>query len=377
MQQPPARAERGRKGYLDWLRGVGVLIMIEAHTLDSWTRLGDRVRPAYKWALVLGGFGAPIFLFLAGVALALAYGSRRRRGMSEPEATRRSWRRGLEVFALAFLFRLQSLVISGGGLRAFLKVDILNVMGLAMVVTAALWWAGRTWRGRTFALVAATVLAAMLTPIVRETSILDVLPPVVDAYLRPEAGRSTFTIFPWAGFLFAGAVAGLWLDSGTREQEGHRNLALLAAGSAIGVSAYVASYLPPIYAHTSYWTSSPTFFFVRLGILLVLVPGAFAWSRASEGWWRGWSPLQDFGVSSLFVYWIHVEMVYGVLSAPIHRALSFEQVLVAMGLFAGLLFALVMAKKRLGSRSTRGSERGQRPGQKATVFAQLRARPAP
>ena len=34
------------------------------------------------------------------------------------------------------------------------------------------------------------------------------------------------------------------------------------------------------------------------------------------------SALQEFGRSSLFVYWIHVEMVYGIFSAPIHRRLS-------------------------------------------------------
>ena len=27
-----------RRGYIDWLRGISVLIMIEAHTLDAWTR---------------------------------------------------------------------------------------------------------------------------------------------------------------------------------------------------------------------------------------------------------------------------------------------------------------------------------------------------
>jgi peptidoglycan/LPS O-acetylase OafA/YrhL len=27
-----------RRAYLDWLRGVAVLIMVEAHTLDSWTQ---------------------------------------------------------------------------------------------------------------------------------------------------------------------------------------------------------------------------------------------------------------------------------------------------------------------------------------------------
>jgi uncharacterized membrane protein len=33
---------RLRRGYLDWLRGLAVLIMIETHVLDSWTRFPDR-----------------------------------------------------------------------------------------------------------------------------------------------------------------------------------------------------------------------------------------------------------------------------------------------------------------------------------------------
>ena len=29
-----------RREHLDWLRGVAVLLMIDAHLIDSWTRLG-------------------------------------------------------------------------------------------------------------------------------------------------------------------------------------------------------------------------------------------------------------------------------------------------------------------------------------------------
>jgi uncharacterized membrane protein len=36
----------GRRAYLDWLRGVAVLIMVEAHTFDSWTAPVDRNGPA-------------------------------------------------------------------------------------------------------------------------------------------------------------------------------------------------------------------------------------------------------------------------------------------------------------------------------------------
>ena len=79
-------AGAGRRGYLDWLRGVSVLIMIEAHTLDAWTRLDARHNSTYGWAMIVAGFAAPAFLFLAGIALALAAGSRLRRGNSATEA---------------------------------------------------------------------------------------------------------------------------------------------------------------------------------------------------------------------------------------------------------------------------------------------------
>ena len=347
------RGSTERRAYLDWLRGVGVLIMIEAHTLDSWTRLADRSRPSYRWAIVLGGFGAPIFLFLAGVAMVLAINARERRGMSASEAGRRATRRGWEVFGLAFLFRLQSLVISGGGMRAYLKVDILNVMGVSMLVAAGLLRVCRTTASRVSALAVALLVAAMLTPPVRSAVWLDWLPDPVEAYLRPTPGRTTFTLFPWAGFLFAGSLVGVFLDrKGTAETR--RNLVLLATGVGIAAAGYAASYLPPIYSETSYWTSSPTFFFVRLGLITSLVPCAYAWSRVRMSGW-GRSPLQEFGLASLFVYWIHVEMVYGVVSTPLHRALSFGQAVAAMVVFSLFLFWLVRLKQRWTS--TRAGEK--------------------
>ena len=342
-----------RRRYLDWLRGVAVLIMIEAHTLDAWTRAADRERGAYKWALIAGGIGAPIFLFLAGIALALAAGARRRKGLTEREVTSRALRRGLQIFAFAFLFRLQSMVISGGSLESILKVDILNVLGLAMIGGAVLWALGRGSVSRAVLLSGAAVALAMFTPPIRSSAIVGLLPDPIEWYLRPSPGRTTFSLFPWAGFLLAGGAVGVWLDAThTREKERSVLLALGAIGAALTAGAYYASFLPPIYAQTEFWTTSPTFFFLRLGILIAALPVAYAWNEAPRpagGWW-GWSPVQEFGIASLFVYWIHVEMVYGIPSAAIHRRLSFEQALVALALFTLFLFALVKLKERLWDR---------------------------
>jgi len=335
-----------RRQYLDWLRGIAVLIMIEAHTIDSWTRVADRTGPLYAWGLIIGGFGAPMFLLLAGIALALAARSRLRTGLTSSEVAARAQRRGWQIFGLAFLFRLQSWLISGGVLsQVLLKVDILNIMGPSMIAAAWLWRIGRSDRARALLFVVVTIAAAMLTPMIRESVVLGALPDPIEWYLRPSPGRTTFTLFPWAGFLLAGVAIGLWVDRAqTPEVEQRVTIQLGLIGVTVAMAGYFASLLPPIYRETSFWTSSPTFFFFRLGILVALLPVGYVWTRA----WRGWSPVQEFGVASLFVYWVHVEMVYGVPSAAIHRRLDLAEWAVAWIAFSTFLFGLVRLKQWLG-----------------------------
>jgi len=89
---------RLRRGYLDWMRGMAVLVMIEAHVIDSWTRLADRHTWQFGWSMILGGFGAPLFLYLAGLSVALSAGSKLRRTGDAAAAARFVMRRGLWVF---------------------------------------------------------------------------------------------------------------------------------------------------------------------------------------------------------------------------------------------------------------------------------------
>ena len=337
-----------RLPHLDWLRGMAVLIMIEGHTLDAWTRVADKKSSVYQWATIVAGFGAPYFLFLAGVALMLAAGARLRRGRTVSEVTRSALRRGAWILALAFLFRLQSFLISGGTFpRALLKVDILNIMGVSMLAGSVGLALATTFRRRLLVFVTVTVAVAMATPLIRTTPLLDWLPDSLEAYLRPRPGFTTFTLFPWAAFFTAGCVVGAWIDA--RPGDVPRTHWWLAAiGVAVGLGAYAASFLPPLYREVSFWTSSPTFFFLRLGILMTSVAFAYALSRA----WKG-EALQEFGRASLFVYWIHVELVYGVLSAPIHRRLPLAAAIAAFVAFSLAMFGLVRLKTAVQGRPTK------------------------
>ncbi|HUQ86099.1 MAG TPA: heparan-alpha-glucosaminide N-acetyltransferase domain-containing protein [Vicinamibacterales bacterium] len=350
----PIRA--GRKAYLDWLRGVAVVIMVTAHVTDSWTRLEDHTRTLYMYTVFIAGLAAPLFLFLAGLTLAMAACSRALR-VGHSEAAAQTRKRALQIFALAFLFRLQSQLLGWGPLINFLKVDILNVMGIAMIAGAIMWGlsSNRIVRIALFAI--ATTAIAMTTPLVREAGVLAALPDAIEAYIRPMPGRTTFALFPWSGFLLAGAIAGeLVFAARTESQERRLQASLLAAGLAGAVVAHEFSFRTSIYPVANFWTSSPTFFFIRLGFCTALVPIAraveafhgFVRSRLGDRLPPG-SPglvVTTLGRSSLFVYWIHVEMAYGAVSLPLKHALPLEISLIATVALLALLYQITKWKDR-------------------------------
>ena len=317
--------------------------MVGAHVTDAWTREADRHDGRYFNQVFLNGLAAPLFLMLAGVALAMAAESRSRR-LGAAEAARSVETRGWQVFGLAFLFRIQSQLLGWGPFVNLLKVDILNVMGPAMVVAAWLWRLARTRTARVWTFAIAAAACTFVTPLLRDAVWLDPVPDPLEWYIRPVPGRTTFTLFPWAGFLMAGALAGELLDAArTREQERwlHASLALAAL---VGIAGgYAASFLPSIYSNAQFWTSSPTFFFIRLGIVIAAIPVA---------WLIGltWEPLVIMGRSSLFVYWIHVEMAYGGVSIFLKRKLPLEWSLVGTAALCVLLYFLVRWKNRFMSR---------------------------
>ena len=324
--------------------------MIEWHTADAWTRAADRGSAAFGRALILGGFAAPLFLWLAGLGVALSAAR-----ITENENRRAAMlaivRRGLEIFILAFLFRLQAFILTPGSyLVTIFRVDILNVMGPAIVLTGLMWAFGG--RGKSLMPCAAYAVAAagmaLVTPAIRIAPVVDLLPEGLQWYIRPKGDLTNFTMFPWAGFVFAGAACGVLLAA-TRQMRTERRLQAAFAISGIALVAlgdYLATQ-PTIYRESSFWTTSPTWFAMRVGILMIAVAALYACGELAMRWNVTIPALERIGRSSLFIYWIHVELVYGYATWLLRGRLPVWGSIVACLLFSALMYRAVVVRDRV------------------------------
>jgi uncharacterized membrane protein len=349
----PVTRPRARRPYIDWLRGVAVVTMILAHTTDSWTRPADRSQHLYYLVVKISGMAAPLFLFLAGLAVALSASAKARKTGEVAEAAAAVRRRGWEILGLGLLFRLQSWVLGlfHAPMASMLKVDILNVMGIAMAGAATVWGLCRRPAGRVAAFAAIALATSLATPLIRDASWPALLPDAVEWYLRPPPGRSWFALFPWAGLLFAGGAIGVLVDQAADpDAERRLNQAFVFGGGALFALAWYGSYWPSIYAHSSFWTTSPSYFLMRVGLMTLMLGGAYHWLRRPTS--GHWSPMLVFGDSSLFVYWVHVELAYGGATMFLQRKLPFWWCIAAFVLFTTCMLGLTLVKNRAAARWT-------------------------
>src|SRR5262249_16098965 len=95
-----------------------------------------------------------------------------------------------------------------------------------------------------------------------------------------------------------------------------------------------------IYAVYDYWHTSPSFFLLRVGLLLMMLFACYAWCRCGLGS-PGFSPLIQLGQTSLLDYWVHLEFVYGRFSILPKKSLGIG--LASLGLLTIFLMMLALS----------------------------------
>ena len=293
-----------RRLYIDWMRAVAVLCMIEHHTFDAFLLPALRGSRPDRFFRFMGGVAAPAFLFLAGLAVVLMLERR-------PD-WRKAARRGLWILLGAYLFRFQEWALWFGAARLsdLLRLDILNVIGVALVLVALVWGAFRKLvpSAAFVAFAALALVVALVTPALWAAPLAG-LPVLLADYLRGRSEHALFPLFPWLAHAFAGAAVGVLIArSKLDEALFMRRLALGAA--AVAALTLALDALPvQLFAQGDWWSTSPAYFLLRTCSNVLLLCACWLVERRVQPASAGL--MARLGRHSLIIYWVHIEVVYG------------------------------------------------------------------
>jgi uncharacterized membrane protein len=333
------KASTYRLQYLDWLRGLGAVIMLQGHCFDAFTKPSLRQSGPYTLSQFVGGMPPAIFLFLTGVTLSFLMDSSERKGVGPTGRVITAFSRSGYLFFLAFAFRLQLFVFSfPADWHDLFRVDILNCMGFAIAVMSVMALFKTAERVRLCAVLGLAI--ALAAPLVSQLD-LPKLHWMVRSYIVPD--YRYFSFFPWAAFLAFGMSAGSAIRAVPQEAtERVMQWVALVGGSLILICQYCANLPYNIYPKSEFWLNSPAQVLTKLGVTLLILSFAFLWTRygASEGW----SWIRQFGTTSLLVYWVHIELVYGRWLWFLKNNLTVLQTVISAIAIIGLMLALSTAK---------------------------------
>ncbi len=354
-------AEKTRKLWLDWQRGLAVLYMIEWHTYDAWRADAVALGRAHELVALVGGLAAPSFLYMAGMSQLLADAAAERKSVAPGERRARAVRRALWLLGVAYAFRLAEYLLGGayrvpGGWLGIFKVDVLNVIAVSLLAGALL-TAGRSPRTQVVLAAGAACAVALLAPVVAGWG--HAPSRLLDYLYTADWKRGIFHLFPWAAFVLAGSALGrlAWKDP--------RPLLWIGMGAALFAGGWLAErFSPPFYAHQDFWRTSPLWLAMRLG-LVVATSGALQLLPASADRWLSW--LRTLGRHSLLGYFVSVELPYGALSAGLHKRLGMGTALLGVGVMIVLTWAASAAADRYDAWKARRARRAAPPATAPTA----------
>ena len=329
--------------FLDWTRGLAAAVMLQGHTFHSFSRNDLREQSAYVLSQFFGGIAPAIFLCLTGVTFAFLMERNERRGLPLSRRWIEALKRSRYLLLIAVLFRLQLWVFAWGksDWHDLFKVDVLNLMGVSMLLFSPLALLPLAERARTSAV--AGVLIACASPIM---SVVDLswMHPFLSAYLIPS--YNTFSFFPWGAYIAFGIAGGTMLKA-CRPEHLDRFMqwgALIGFGMVI-CSQYFSNLPYTLYTKSEFWLNSPGLVFIKLGVVLLVSAFAFLWSE--RAWGMSWSWVRQLGTASLLVYWVHIELVYGRWFGSSKEKLDTWGCLVASALIMMLMVSLAFIKSWL------------------------------
>src|SRR3990172_11055461 len=211
----------GRLEYLDLIRGLFILVMVEGHTLRALLSPEVQAGLIYHYQDFIHNLTGPAFLFASGAAFVYSTYARREVYLTWSPKLRGRLMRWLVVLIAAYALQLtygtlrRSLAETTPDQFAFLLgLNILQCIIFSLLLLQLLMRMTPNWQSFFRVSVIIALIIALLTPVAwgRGQDL-----PLWLASLVSGRTRSIFPLFPYAGFALAGAAWG-HLHQSAREQ---------------------------------------------------------------------------------------------------------------------------------------------------------------
>ena len=243
-----AKKFTGRLNFLDFARGVVMIIMAWDHISGFWNQFhrgGEgilgRINPPYNttWFLLrfVSHYCAPTFIFLAGTVLAISAKRRIERGESQSEITIHLIKRGLVLLFLEAVF------VSPAFSLPWTYFGVIACIGVSLIIFSV----ARRLPDKVI------LIASLLIVLNHGFLNLDFIPNTVNwgRYLRiilhePNFERypyfGLYPIIPWIGVMGMGWSLGSYLESKSREEIAGLRNKILGTGIASIVAFFLVRY---------------------------------------------------------------------------------------------------------------------------------------
>jgi uncharacterized membrane protein len=310
MEKPKSRFV-----YIDLLRGWAVIVMIEVHVFNAFLIPSIKEESWFKVLNFVNGLVAPSFLFIAGYSFVLIAQRKWNDYLSFSPVFWKQVGRILQVLAVGYalhlpFFSLSKLMsLSWQEWGAFWKIDVLHTIAVSLFTLLALVLLARTQKRHFIAVAVLSVVIIAGSPWMHDRNIDHLFPEPVANYFT-AAHRSQFPLFPWMAFVLCGGLASqllVWWKATVSEKTIFTRF--LMAGVLMIVLSLITDLLPfSIFPEHNFWRASPGFFFIRLGIVMILLSTLWYWEQAAQS---GRSVVSVVGSESLVAYAGHLLAIYG------------------------------------------------------------------
>ncbi len=355
--------DKNRLVLLDILRAIGVMLMIEGHTVDAVLSpiYKDGSSVLFQFWTFFRGLTAPFFFFSAGLAFVVATVKNNGGYLSvSGKAKKRRIRRIVTLLLLGYGLHmpLQMLydpaAVPEASWKVFFVVDALHIISLSLLIILVIALFAKTNKALLRSYVIAAVLSLVIAPITEPIAWEKFLNPFLYPYLTFRAG-SFFTFFPFSAYLFAGASFGalaIQLPSDVRARVLSKNF---MRASAVAMALFVVFFLIQIQyvsPYVDYWRALPAVNFLRFGLVTLVASGVGYVSMRAVRFPR---ILPAIGRSSLTVYVVHLMIVYGspvnlglaqLLPGGVHPVVAVLLAAGVMSLMLGMVYTMEAYKAR-------------------------------